>query len=65
MKHAATISFVDAESKDEACVIVRYDQVSVCLAVSHKKDGDIEVRMSKDDARVLLDGLMKATSTEA
>lgn len=65
MQHAITINFIDAESKDEACVVVCYNQVSVCLTVSLRKDGDVMACMSKEDAKALLEGLKKAISQEA
>ena len=61
MQDAATITFIDVESKDEACVGVRYDETTVALFVSLKTDGDIDVCMSKDDARKLIEALEKAT----
>jgi hypothetical protein len=62
MQHAATITFIDLESKDEACVGVRYDETNVALFVSRKADGDIDVCMSKDDCRKLIEALKQATN---
>ena len=62
MRQAATITFVDNDSKDEVWVFVRYDESKVGLGLSLKKDGDIEVFMSKDDAKKLIEALKLATS---
>jgi hypothetical protein len=62
MQHAATVTFIDVESKEEACVGVRSDETSVALFVSLKTDGDIDVCMSKDDARKLIEALKQATN---
>ena len=61
MKHAATITFVDSETEDEACVVVRYDETTIGLCSSLKTNGDIEVYMTKDDARKLIEALKEAT----
>ncbi len=62
MKNAGSLRFKDADSGDDAFVSVRYGDTNVALAVSLKQDGDIEVLMSKKDAKVLLDALRTATS---
>jgi hypothetical protein len=62
MQHAVTVNFIDAESQDEACVIVRYNRECVCVTASLRKDGDLMVCMSKEDAKALLAGLKKATA---
>jgi hypothetical protein len=62
MQHAASITFFDVESKDEACVGVRYDETTVVLFLSLKADGDIDVCMSKEDAKKLIEALKQATS---
>lgn len=60
MLEAATINFTDLDSRDRASVIVRYDATSIALCLSQQKGGDIEVLMSKQDARLLLVALQKA-----
>jgi hypothetical protein len=62
MKQAGTVKFKDADSRDDAFVSVRYDDSVVALAVSLKQSGDIEVFMSKQDAKALLESLRVATS---
>jgi len=62
MKEAATITFQDADTSDEAVAIVRYDASSVALCLSLRADGDMEVIMAKRDARKLIDALMKAVN---
>ena len=60
MQHAATIEFVDGDSKDDACIIVRYDKSTVGLAISLKTNGDLAVFMTKDDAKQLIEALKTA-----
>jgi hypothetical protein len=62
MKEAATITFKDADSSDEAVAIVRYDGSRVSLCLSLKSHGDLEVVMKKADAEKLIDALKKATN---
>jgi len=62
MIEAGTIRFQDIETRDEAVVIVRYDQSQVALCLSIKSDGDLEVSMTKDDTRALLEVLKRAIS---
>ena len=59
---AASITFIDAGSQDEAWVGVRYDENNVVLALSLKTDGDMAVVMSKENARKLIEALEQATS---
>ena len=60
MNEAATIKFTDLETRDEAVVIVRYDETTLALGLSLKTDGDMEIVMKKEDARLLLEALKKA-----
>jgi len=60
MKESATIEFRDAETSDEAVVIVKYDDTEVALTVSLRSNGDIEVYMAKDVARKILAALARA-----
>ena len=62
MKQAATISFRDLGSSEEALVIVRYDAEQVSLCLSLKNDGDLEVFMDKGSATKLIDALTKAVA---
>ncbi len=57
LNEAATIRFDDQATKSEALVIVRYNDSTVTLALSHHYDGDILVAMSKEAARQLLKAL--------
>ena len=59
MKEAATITFQDAESLNEAVAIVRYDESRVALCLSLKSNGDLEVVMNKADAGRLADALRR------
>jgi hypothetical protein len=60
MQHAGTITFVDQQSKCEACAVVRHDEDTVGLALSHKANGDVEVFMTKEDAKKLMDSISRA-----
>ena len=60
MKEAATITFREVESSDEAVIIVRYDEKSVALCLSLKSNGDLEAVMTKADAGKLTEALKKA-----
>jgi hypothetical protein len=60
MKEAATITFNDADSTEEAVAIVRYDESRVALCLSLKSDGDVEVVMMKADAGTLIEALKEA-----
>lgn len=53
MTQTATIIFVDANTNEEGCIMVRCDDRVVGLAVSLKCDGDIEVFLTKQDAEKL------------
>jgi hypothetical protein len=65
MDHIATIVTTDAETGDEAVVVVRAALDQVALTLSLRSDGDVEVFLSADDARrvaaALSDGLRIAT----
>lgn len=57
MREPVTIQFEDLETRQEAIVIIRHDDSSVVLALSHKDDGDLQVVMKKEHARKLLEAL--------
>ena len=62
MKEIATIKFKDAETSDNAIAVIRSadDAVAICLSV--QGGSDVEVVLSKADARVLLEALKKAVT---
>lgn len=60
MKHAATIKFEDLDEHDEALVIVRYDDDCVVLGLSLRTNGDLQVVMSKEYARQVIQALTEA-----
>jgi hypothetical protein len=62
MTEAATITFQDTDSSDEAVAIVRYDESRVSLCLSLKSDGDVEVVMKKADVEKLIEALKKAVN---
>lgn len=57
MKEVATISFVDGNTKDEALAIIHADGDRRVLCLSHKSGGDIEVCMTKDEAKLVIEAL--------
>jgi hypothetical protein len=63
MKESETIRFVDLASHDEGCAIIRYNDEQIGLGLSLQSNGDIEIIISKNDARKLIDALMRATQT--
>jgi hypothetical protein len=60
IKEALAIQFEDLETKQEALVIVRYDESCVVVALSHREDGDLQVVMNKEQATRLLEALQIA-----
>lgn len=60
MKEAATIQFIDAETSDKGCVIVRYDTDTVALCLSLESNGDIEISMKRQDAQALFAAMKTA-----
>ena len=62
MKEAGTINFQDAKDSDESVAIVRCDEKSVAVCLSKKSDGDMEVVLDKQAARLLLEVLRKAVA---
>ncbi len=60
MTEAATISFRDSETSEEAVAIVRYNENQVALCISLKSNGDVETVMRKEDAVRLVEALKKA-----
>ena len=62
MKEVATITFRDLETHDEAIAVVRQDDRSVALCLAVHRVADVEVVMSKDDARKLLEALRVAVT---
>lgn len=56
----ATICFSDRENGDEAVIVVRAVENSVGLALSLKKNGDIEVFLRAQELDQLIDALGKA-----
>jgi hypothetical protein len=60
MNELTTFTFIDAASSDEGCVIVRYSDESVAVAMSLSSNGDVEVVMQKQDLSKLIDALIEA-----
>ena len=62
MKPVAVIAFTDLDTSDEALAIVRSSESSVVVGLSLKHNGDMQVVMKKQEARLLADALQKAVS---
>lgn len=60
MEEVATVRFLDAESRDEAWVIVRASDNLVGIAFSLKSNGDFEVFLEHEDCRRLIAELQRA-----
>ena len=60
MKAVATIQFKELGASDEGVVIIRNDEQSVAICLSVRKNGDLEVVMSKADAKAVLEALETA-----
>ncbi len=60
MKQIATISFADHDSGDEAAVIVRATAQVVGLAITLRRDGDIETFFGLAELDRLLEALQTA-----
>lgn len=60
MKELTTFTFNDTASGDEACVVIRYGEDSVALAMSLSSDGDLEVVMHRQELSKLIDALVDA-----
>jgi len=60
MNELTTFTFEDAASGDEACVVIRYGDDSVAVAVSLSADGDVEVVLRKQVLTKLIDALIEA-----
>lgn len=60
MMEAASIRFIDQDTSDEAYVFIRYDESHVAIGLSLRSDGDMEVFMSKEEARRVLEALRLA-----
>jgi hypothetical protein len=60
MIEVATIKFMDLETSSGALAIVRCTATEVAMCFSLETNGDIEVTMSKADARRVLLALHKA-----
>jgi hypothetical protein len=60
MIQAGTVRFRDQDSKSEAFAIVHYSNDSVAVGLSIEINRDIEVLMTKAEARQLLELLQQA-----
>lgn len=60
MTEAVTINFRDVSTEDAGIATVRYDSRSVAVGLSFKEGSDVEVIMTKADAKKFVDALSKA-----
>ena len=60
MHEIATLNFRDPESSDDACAIVRAGEGQVALCLTLKSDGDVEVFLSVDMTKSLIEALNRA-----
>ncbi len=60
MDEVDTIHFTDADSQDDAVVLVRAGRNAVALAISLRTDGDIEAVLDRATAERLLVALRAA-----
>lgn len=63
MREVATVVFTDVETSDEGVAIVRESPHGVALALSLASDGDVEVFLSRDDAKRVIAALQEAIGT--
>jgi hypothetical protein len=56
----ATIRFTDRDSGDEAMALVRVEGEITGLALSRRKNGDIEVFFGRQELEQLIEALQKA-----
>jgi len=60
VEEVTTFGFTELDTSDHAVAIVKKDDVRVSIAFSIEHDGDLQVVMSKEDARRLVAALMTA-----
>jgi hypothetical protein len=54
MKEVATLNFIEFDSKDEACIIIRATRDLIAICFSLKEDGDAELVLSSEEWRTFL-----------
>jgi len=62
MQDTSSFKFIDQGTKDEGWILVRREGKTFGITASLKNNGDIEVFMTKDDVRKLLDLLQRAVT---
>jgi len=60
MREITTLTFIDNKSQSEGVLIIRASEKEVSLCLSILNGGDIEVRLSSENAKKVIDGLEKA-----
>lgn len=60
MQQGRIIKLKDLDTSDEAFFIVRHDDKSVVVGLSLKSNGDMQVAMTKQEAKELIEALKEA-----
>ena len=60
LEEVATIQLRDLESRDEGLIIVRCGQDCVAMALSLRSNGDVEIFLTVDNAKLVVDALNTA-----
>ena len=60
MKEVVTLNFIDHDSNDEACIIIRAERDLIAVGFSLKEDGDMELVLSSKEWQQVLVHLQRA-----
>ena len=60
MREITTLTFTDKKSQSEGVLIIRTSEKEVSLCLSVLNGGDIEVRLSPENAKKVISGLEEA-----
>jgi hypothetical protein len=60
MREVAAMSFADASTGEETSITVRHDATSVGIYLCNEDDGEVEVAMTRGDARRVVEALQTA-----
>jgi hypothetical protein len=60
MSQIAMVEFIDADSSDQAVVLVRAKEGLISVAISLRQNGDLEVFFGKAECERVIDALQKA-----
>jgi len=62
MRDITTLTFFDNKSQSEGVLLIRGSEKEVSLCLSVINGGDIEVRLSSENAKKVIDGLEEAVN---